>query len=66
MPYMPCDVSVVATNISKIREVKRSVTAAGGGLSGIAKTLAPILNFEKEVKDRVENVANGGMFSSLL
>lgn len=58
---MPSDVSVVATNISKIRQVNRSVTAAGGGLSGLAKSLSPILNFEKEIKDRVENVANGGM-----
>lgn len=62
MPYMPSDVSVVATNISKIREVRRSVTEAAGGLSGLAKNLSPILNFEKEIRDRVEQVTKGGMF----
>ena len=62
MPYMPSDVSVVATNISKIREVKRSITEAAGGLSGLAKNLSPILNFDKEIKDRVQNVTKEGTY----
>lgn len=58
---MPSDVSVVATNISKLRQVKRSVADVSGGLSGLAKSLSPILNFDKEVKDRVEDISEGGV-----
>lgn len=58
---MPSDVSVVATNISKLRQVKRSVADVSGGLSGLAKSLSPILNFDKEVKDRIEDISEGGV-----
>lgn len=61
MPYMPSDVSEVATNISKLRQVKRSVADVSGGLSGLAKSLSPILNFDKEVKDRIEDISEGGV-----
>jgi len=60
MSYMPSDVSVVATNISKVRQARRSATEASGRLLGLAKSLSPILNFEKEIRQRVYNDAKGG------
>lgn len=65
MSYMPSDVSVVATNISKVREVRRSATEATGGLSGLAKNLSAILNFDKEIKQRVDNGTKGGICANL-
>ena len=62
MSYMPSDVSMVATNISKVRQVRRSATEASGGLLGLAKSLSPILNFEKEIRQRVYNDTKGGMW----
>ena len=62
MSYKPSDVSVVATNISKVREVRRSAMEASGGLIGLAKNLSPILNFEKEIRQRVYNDIKGGMW----
>jgi len=55
LPYMPSDVSVVVANISRVTQVKHSVTEVSGGLSG----LLPILTFDKEVKDRLEDVSKG-------
>lgn len=63
---MPSDVSVVATNISKLRQVKRSVADVSGGLSGLAKSLSPILNLDKEVKDRIEDISEGGVSLSMI